>query len=150
MRGPQQLVSCRIAGAAYAFRIEAVREIIRDGVAIQAGARDEVMLGVVDLRGTAMPVLDLAAMLGAEHSGDAAGSGGRRIVVAMHDDGEAIGWLVDGVDEVITVDGSEIESLERTASELVRHVARTEGGTLLPVLDHEVLRATFARASVAA
>lgn len=154
MQGPQQLVACRVAGGEYAFRIDAVREIIRDGGAIQVGASDAVMLGVVDLRGTAMPVLDLAAMLGLSAASVdealAAGSGGRRIVVTTHGDGEAIGWLVDGVDEVITVPGESVEALERAASELVRHVARVEQGRLLPVLDHERLREAIGRVELAA
>ena len=136
----RQRVACRVAAREYAFPIERVREIIRDAEPVRVGHDRGAMLGVVDLRGTAMPVLDLAAVI----DPDARSSGtdqSRRVVVTMLGD-EVIGWLVDGVDEVLGVDAGDIEQLERSASPHVRHVARTSDGRLVPILEvHELARA---------
>lgn len=145
----EQIVACRVAGSEYAFRITSVREIIRDEGAVSIGGADPRMLGVVDLRGTAMPVLDLAATLQGRGSQarraphpaaalveDDDGRDARRIVVTTRaGSDEVVGWLVDGVDEVITVGDSDIEALDRAASDVVHEVARAEGGRLLPLLD---------------
>ncbi len=146
--GSAQLVACRIAGSEYAIHISAVREIIRDeGGAVPVGGGDPTMLGVVDLRGTAMPVLDLARTLRMrrDEGESVATEEARRIIVTAREgdgDGEVVGWLVDGVDEVITVDGDHFQELDQgAATDVVRQVARTDGGRLLPVLDVDLLLA---------
>jgi purine-binding chemotaxis protein CheW len=145
-----QLVACRVAGVEYAFPISSVREIIR-GVATQPiGSADPTALGIVDLRGTAMPVHDLALALGMPASDPIAAAGeagvdaeaeaddgrdGRRIVVTSLGGDGVVGWLVDGVDEVLVVDGASIEEVDRATSAVVRRIAHVGDGRLLPVLD---------------
>ena len=142
--GSVQLVACRIAGSDYAIDIGAVREIIRDeGGAVSVGGGDPAMLGVVDLRGVAMPVLDLARTLRIDALDGGEAEDSRRIIVTARDDGDdVVGWLVDGVDEVITVDDADFQALDAgAATDVVRQVARTGSGRLLPVLDVQLLLA---------
>lgn len=138
MAGSEQLVACSVGSGEYAFHISGVREIIRDEGAVGIGTGAGAMLGVVDLRGVAMPVYDLRVVLGVEPEvGDRES---RRVVVTTRaGDEDVVGWLVDGVEEVLTVSSQDVESLDRAASELVRSVARAPEGRLLPVLDVERL-----------
>lgn len=145
MSDQQQVVACRIAGVEYAFPIGAVREIIRGVQTQPIGSSDPTALGIVDLRGTAMPVHDLALALGqgAQSSdADAETRGGQRIVVTSLGEGDGVvGWLVDGVDEVLVVDSNLIEDVDQTTSKLVRRIAHVGEGRLLPVLDVDFLLA---------
>ncbi|MCW2927973.1 MAG: chemotaxis protein CheW [Thermoleophilia bacterium] len=162
-----QLVACRVSGVEYAFPIVAVREVIRGVTAQPIGSADPTALGIVDLRGTAMPVHDLALALGGLKSSpiafedpnrtetvggeDADAHDGRRIVVTSLGDSQGVvGWLVDGVDEVLVVDGSAIEDVDRTTSVVVRQIAHVGDGRLLPILDVDHLlggRASFEEAA---
>lgn len=149
-----QLVVCAMDGAAWAFPIASVREIIRAVPAQPVGAADASSLGIIDLRGVAMPVFDLASTLGIgeawHRSGDASRDAEllatRRIVVTASGGGggSLVGWLVDGVDEVIEIASEAVESIDDGAggSPFVAAIAHVEGhgagtgtGTgLVPVL----------------
>jgi purine-binding chemotaxis protein CheW len=148
MSGVEQLVACRIGTGEFALPIEAVREIIRDDGTVDLGCRSGALLGMVDLRGVAMPVFDLRLVLGVEPQvGDRAA---RRVVVTTGAGGRGVvGWLVDGVDEVLAVPAGAIERLDRAGDELVRSVARAGDGRLLPILDGDVLLARVGAGGVA-
>lgn len=138
-----QLVICAIDGASWAFPIGVVREIIRAVPAQPVGSSDPTALGIVDLRGTAMPVYDMAATLGIapawRRSDDAAADteqlASRRIVVtAMDERSAAVGWLVDGVDEVIDIGGVGVEPVDGASGRFVDGIAHVEPDRLVPVL----------------
>lgn len=96
--------------------------------------------GVINLRGTVIPVLDCAMKMGGratEHSGES------RIVVAEFE-GIQFGVLVDAVREVKSVPDSLIESSNMSgagdiATDYVTGVAKMEDGRLIVLLDLALL-----------
>ena len=92
--------------------------------------------GVVNLRGTVIPVLDCIQKMNGGRTEDTSES---RIVVAEFE-GIAFGVIVDGVREVRSISESLIETGERTkagsiGSEYILGVAKMEDGRLIVLLD---------------
>ncbi len=87
-----------LAEQAYALPLEAVVEVMAAPAALSTVPRMEsVLLGLMDLRGTVLPVVSLRALLGlAERSGQ---PGDKVIVIALH--GLRIGLLVDRISVVL-------------------------------------------------
>lgn len=108
----------------YAVPVAHVIEVAALGEVVPVpGARPEV-LGVRDVRGHILPVIDLAALLGIPHTGPA----DRLLVIA---DGDRRACLA--VDEIIDV-GQLGEPTEETESSLLRGAVLT-GGDLVGVID---------------
>ncbi len=70
------------------------------------GASREVV-GLVDLRGQAIPVVDLAMRLGVRRAGDA--TGGRILIVEASPDAPPLGLRVDRVESVIEIEPTAVE-----------------------------------------
>lgn len=100
------LVTFRIGDREYATRLDGVREVVRlHGLADLPGMRPP-LAGVLDLRGAALPVLDLRSRYVQGH--DAARSGGDVLVLAgalseVAEDG-LVGVAVDQVRAVVPAD----------------------------------------------
>jgi chemotaxis signal transduction protein len=86
-------VRVRVAGEDYAIPVDEVREVGEPGQLTPVpGARAEV-LGVSNLRGEVLPIIDLAALLGMRDAG-----GPERVVIVARDErsaGLAVGEVVD-------------------------------------------------------
>ncbi|MER3438776.1 MAG: hypothetical protein C4346_14950 [Chloroflexota bacterium] len=99
-REPVQCVIFRAGGCRHALPIEAVREILMPAGSLNpASGAPPGVLGLMQVRGAALPVIDLARRLDlgrAEPTPD-----GRLVVVVAG--GEMAALLVDDVDEVVTV-----------------------------------------------
>jgi purine-binding chemotaxis protein CheW len=88
--------------------------------------------GVINLRGTVIPVLDMAAKMGNAISDK---TGDSRIVVAEYEE-ILFGVMVDAVREVRTIQASQVESSDGDAGrEYVQGVAKLEDGRLIVLLD---------------
>lgn len=137
----------RVSGHPHAIRLLEIREIIEcEGLETVPGAPAGLQ-GVADLRGTAVPVVDLAALLGLP-----AAVPSREACVLILDatvDGGAgvLGFLATSVSHVVEVPGEMIQPLARpgaTGSEgFLKGVARIEG-QFVPVLDPSTLVAAAA------
>lgn len=89
-----------LAGQSYAAPLTQVSEVIRDGDVTPVPGAAEDLLGVRQLRGRIVPVMDGCRRLGvAAESGDAAQP---RIVVLSHQ-GHLVGLRVDAVGELLDV-----------------------------------------------
>ena len=98
--GTSELISFEIAGQEFCIDIRAVREIRGWNAATPMPHTPDYMLGVINLRGSIMPVLDLRARL---DLGRTEPSSRHVIVVVQH--GERLaGLLVDAVQETFMVD----------------------------------------------
>jgi chemotaxis signal transduction protein len=117
-------VHLRVAGEAYAVRIENVLEVVRLGeVTAVPGARAE-LLGVLNLRGRVLAVADLAPILGLRRTAPPA-----RMLVAESGDREA-GFVID---EVVDV-GELQDPTEATESALLAGATLADGD-LIGVID---------------
>ncbi len=103
--GPVQCVIFTVGKARHALPIDVVREILVPGPITPAPGAPHVVLGLVQVRGRAIPVVDLARCLGLPGSSSAAD---RRLIVVSSEEGPAA-LLVDSVDEVATVQPGDFE-----------------------------------------
>jgi purine-binding chemotaxis protein CheW len=102
----RQNVSFKVGGTALALPMEAIQEIIRVPPLQQSPLADEICIGMLNLRGATVPVLDFRAFLGFTRAsanganGDEARVDERRIVV-LHRGDLHFGMLVDEVASIV-------------------------------------------------
>ncbi|MEI2702445.1 MAG: chemotaxis protein CheW [Baekduia sp.] len=126
--GPtRQIVVFTAAGEEYAVPIGHVHEIIRFTPPRTVAATDEALRGVISLRGKIVPVLDLATRIGLDSAGD---SDDQSIVIV--EAGEQIAGLVVGqVEEVVTVDESQVDESPAVAGRAIDSIARIDDRLVL-------------------
>lgn len=106
MSSQRQLVVFEVAAESYGVDIHQVKEIIRVPDITRVPRTPQFIEGVVNLRGSVIPVLDLRKRFGfpaIEADGD------QRIVVIEMDD-QTVGMIVDSVSEVLQVDATTIDA----------------------------------------
>jgi chemotaxis signal transduction protein len=117
-------VHLRVAGEAYAVRIESVLEVVPLGeVTAVPGARAE-LLGVLNLRGHVLAVADLAPILGLRRTAPPT-----RMLVAESGGGQA-GFVIDEVSDV----GELGDPTEATESALLAGATLADGD-LIGIID---------------
>jgi purine-binding chemotaxis protein CheW len=102
--GVKQFISFRIGGEEYAIDIMAVREIKGWTETTSLPNQPQYILGVMNLRGTIVPVFDLRRRFGMGVT--EASRLHVVIIVAVLD--RIVGLLVDAVSDILTIDSSEI------------------------------------------
>ncbi len=102
----RQLVVFQLADEQYGVNIQDVREIIRTPAVTKIPSAPEHVLGVIDLRDTVIPVIDLRRRL-ALNVGEASDDN-RIVVVEAH--GHQVGVLVDAVKEVLRIGEDRVEA----------------------------------------
>ncbi len=132
-----ELLSFRLGGEEYAVLVEDVREVLKVFQLTQVPNSAEYILGVMSLRGTVLPVIDLGMRLGIA---PALRDEKARIIVVSPDDGDGdSGLLVDRVTGVFRILPDEVkpapEHIEQGA-EYLRGIAR-KGDRLYILLDLE-------------
>ena len=108
----EQLVVMRLADEDYGVSITHVREIIRMQNITSVPQAPPDVEGIINLRGSVIPVVDLRRRFGLDTSGD---SSETRIVVVDAQE-QTVGLVVDAVNEVITVGASTIEPVGNLAA----------------------------------
>lgn len=126
-----QVVVFDLGGEEYALPIHHVREVIRYTPPRRVSG-DPRVLGVISLRERLVPVVDVARSLGLEVSPTEES----KIVIVATGDASSAGVIVDGVNEVITLRGEDIEPLPVSDTESLGAIA-TLGDRLLMLLDAE-------------
>lgn len=109
----RQLVSFAIRGQNYCVDILAVREIRMWNGATALPNSSDFIRGVINLRGTIVPVVDLRMRFGLGLTETTAG----HVVVIVAVDTAQIGLLVDSVSDIITVSGKDIADIPRIEGE---------------------------------
>ncbi len=104
-----QYLTFVLAGDVYAIDILNIRELIEYGNLTAVPMMPDYIAGVMNLRGSVVPVIDLATRFGAQTT-----EIGKRTSIAVVEvsDGEAaseLGIVVDQVNEVVDIMASEIE-----------------------------------------
>ncbi len=102
--GVKQFISFRIGAEEYAIDIMAVREIKGWTETTSLPNQPEHILGVMNLRGTIVPVFDLRRRFGMGMT--EASRSHVVIIVAVLD--RIVGLLVDAVSDILTIDSAEI------------------------------------------
>ena len=105
----QRYLAFRLAGQVYAIDIIRIREIIEYQVPTGVPMMPASVLGVINLRGSVVPVIDLAIRFGREPS--VVGKRSCIVIVEVQHAGmnHIIGLLVDGVNAVMEIAAESIE-----------------------------------------
>jgi purine-binding chemotaxis protein CheW len=118
---PQQLVVFSLGAEEYALPIEAVHEIIRYTEPRSVASSVGWIRGVISLRGKIVPVYDLAARIG---SGGAEGDDQKIVIVETATD--RAGVIVDDVQEVLTIDGEQLEAVPSADGGAIEAIAKVD------------------------
>ena len=128
--GTLELISFEIAGQEFCIDIRAVREIRGWTAATPLPHTPRYILGVINLRGAIMPVLDLRDRLDLGHT--AASS--RHVIMVVQDGERIAGLLVDAVQDTFVVDEALMQpppAVESSTGEtFVDAILPREGGLL--------------------
>lgn len=130
--GATQILTFFSAGERYGIPIERVREIIEYGEPTRVPLMPDFILGVINLRGAVVPVIDLSARFGLKRS--VIGKKSCIIIVEVHSGEQTltVGVLVDMVCDVIECLVSEIAEAPRFGTriktEFIQGMLRQEAG----------------------
>lgn len=105
----RQFLTFKLGGESYAAPILAVKEIIEFGQVTTVPMMPGFIRGVINLRGNVVSVVDLAARFGQARSKVGKRSCVVIIETTQDEEKHVMGILVDAVDEVVEIAGSEID-----------------------------------------
>jgi purine-binding chemotaxis protein CheW len=148
-------LSFSLAGETFALRIDAVREVLGLIELTKIPRTPEYMRGAINLRGQAVPVMDLRARFGMCPTEDTEDT--CIVIVEIDCAGERaiMGGLVDAVREVVELPEAALEAAPRMGTPIdpafIRGMARRDGGFIVAIdLDRvfsaEEMRRTYRRA----
>lgn len=116
----RELVAFRMGAQQYCVDIHAVLEIRGWAHATQLPASPSYVRGVMNLRGTVLPVIDLGTRLGIPVSPPSA----RHVIIVAKIDRKTVGLLVEAVSDILTVSEELIQPTPDIACETVRAFVR--------------------------
>ncbi len=145
-----QFVVFRLAGQEYGVEIGCVQEIIWVPEEMSRVPKTpEFIEGVVNLRGTVLPVMDMRTRFGLEKMER---NDGQRILV-LNLEGTRTGFIVDAVSEVLRVPADSVEAAPRLSEAQTRIVAHVvnlkEHGRVIQILEARELLAAGEHEAVA-
>jgi len=133
------LACFEVGGGFYALEVGYVREIVRMGEITPLPNSPSLIEGVVDLRGSIIPVLDLSRVL-SRGRGDP--DSDARIVILDYED-LALGLWVEAATEVLSLDASRLEAVPGLATgagyDAVSSMVRRDGEAPVMVLSLDTL-----------
>jgi purine-binding chemotaxis protein CheW len=142
-----ELISFEIGGQAYCIDIRAVREIRGWTPVTRMPHTPPYVLGVINLRGLVMPIIDLRNRLGLGVTEPSS----RHVIVVVQDGDRIAGLLVDAVQETFMVDVASLQNppaMDSTASEIfVDAVIPIEGMMLSRLVVQSLLPRDIASAA---
>lgn len=112
----RELVTFRVGKQDFCIDIMLVREIRGWTPATVLPHSPSYVLGVINLRGSVVPIVDLSARLGLSPSEP----DDRHVVVIAVIDTQTIGFLVSAVSDIIGIDASEVQPTPEVTSETTR------------------------------
>lgn len=132
-----QAVSFRLGQEEYALEITQVKEVIMPTGIMRMPQTATFNVGVINLRGTIIPVIDLRLRLGV---GEATTDDHTRILIAKPA-GRVVGLIVDAVSQVMKVPRDEVvpppATIVGAARRYLRGIARRADGRMVILLDIE-------------
>jgi purine-binding chemotaxis protein CheW len=138
MNQSNHYVTFKLGDEGFAVNVSRVREILDLSEITRVPTAPDYMRGVVNVRGSAVPVVDLRLKFGLPATRDTFNT--RIVVLELELDGETtvVGALADSVHDVIELDPSQIEEPPRIAmrwrSELIEGMGR-QGDRFIIMLD---------------
>ncbi len=111
----------------YAVEVEKVKEVLEFTKITHVPKMPPFMLGVINLRGSVVPVIDLRLKFGMEKTEKSVATG--IIVMEIRYEGETVilGGLADSVQQVIELDSAHIEPAPRIGTRIDTHFIKGMG-----------------------
>ena len=119
-----QVLEFSLGEETYALDIEYIEEIAHVGDLTPIPNSPSHVTGVMDLRGRTTSVVDPKLLFNVSGDGD-----GKRVLVfdpEQLSDGQAIGWTVDEVHQVVTVDPEDTDEAPGTDTEAIQAVIKRD------------------------
>ncbi|WP_226550667.1 MULTISPECIES: chemotaxis protein CheW [Celeribacter] len=133
-----ELLSFRVGGQDYSVDIMSVREIRGSAKATSLPHAPFFVKGVINLRGTVLPIIDLAARLGLQTGEDT-----ERNVIIVVDLGErTAGLMVDAVSDILAIPSEEMQPPPDLAADEARTFVSAltiVEGRMIRILDLEAV-----------
>ncbi len=101
-----ELLSFLVGGQDYSVDIMSVREIRSGTSATSLPHSPQYVRGVINLRGTVLPIIDLAKRLGMEEGKDES----RNVIIVVAVGDRTFGLLVDAVSDILSIPEQEMQS----------------------------------------
>lgn len=118
--GNRELIAFRIGDQEFCVNIMSVREIRGWTPATAMPHSPHYVLGVINLRGAVLPIIDLSARLGMKPAEPSA----RHVIIVAQVKNQVAGLLVDAVSDILTVTDENIQPVPEVSSDLERQYAR--------------------------
>jgi purine-binding chemotaxis protein CheW len=116
----RELIAFRIGDQEFCVNIMSVREIRGWTPATALPHSPGFVLGVINLRGAVLPIIDLSSRLGMKPADPTA----RHVIIVAQVHSKVVGLLVDAVSDILTVTSEHIQPTPEVSSELDKSFAR--------------------------
>ncbi|WP_417243690.1 chemotaxis protein CheW [Celeribacter sp.] len=126
-----ELLSFRVGGQDYSVDIMSVREIRGSAKATSLPHAPAFVKGVINLRGTVLPIVDLAARLGLVNEGD----NDRNVIIVVDLGGRTAGLMVDAVSDILAIPNEELQTPPEVSIDDSRNFV-----SALTVVDNRMIR----------
>lgn len=113
-----QYLTCRLGNEVFAVDISKVREVLDFTTVTRVPRMPEFMRGVINLRGAVVPVVDLRLKLGMAKTAKTVNTCVIIVEVTVDDETTILGALADSVQEVVELDGEQVEAAPRLGTKL--------------------------------
>lgn len=114
----RQYLTFRLGGEVFALDVAKVREVLDLSAITKIPQTPEFMRGVINLRGSVVPVADLRLCFGMERGADTKNSCIIVVEVKLANDVAVIGALADSVEEVLDLEPDQIEPAPRIGTQI--------------------------------
>ena len=101
----RQLITFQLGSQSFGFDILAIREIRAWTPTTRLPHVPEYVTGVVNLRGTVLPVMDLASRLGWKRVTPTE----RHVIIVTEVEGQLRGLIVDSVSDIVTIESDDVQ-----------------------------------------
>ncbi len=102
----KELLSFLVSGQDYSVDIMSVREIRSGASATSLPHSPDYVRGVINLRGTVLPIIDLAKRLGMEADLDES----RNVIIVVAVEDRTFGLMVDAVSDILSIPEHEMQT----------------------------------------
>ncbi|MBO3758391.1 chemotaxis protein CheW [Ciceribacter sp. L1K23] len=119
-QGSREIIAFRIGDQEFSVNIMSVREIRGWTQATPLPHAPSYVMGVINLRGAVLPIVDLAKRLAMKPADPTP----RHVIIVAQVKNRIIGLLVDAVSDILTVTDDDIQPTPEVSSDLEKQYAR--------------------------
>ncbi len=119
-QGSRELIAFRIGDQEFCVNIMSVREIRGWTQATPMPHAPPYVMGVINLRGAVLPIVDMSARLGMKQAEPTA----RHVIIVAQVKSKVVGLLVEAVSDILTITDDNIQPVPEISSELEKQYAR--------------------------